>query len=97
MNKIKVIIIVFLNTCSIMQASTLSSDNNEKSILNNVESICRERRPRRSEERNTQKGITLIALIITIIVLLILAIVSIRLLMNDGILGKAESGVSKYQ
>ena len=34
MNKIKVIIIVFLNTCSIMQASTLSSDNNEKSILN---------------------------------------------------------------
>ena len=43
------------------------------------------------------KGITLIALIITIIILLILAVVSIRLVVNNGILGKAEKGVSKYQ
>ena len=42
------------------------------------------------------KGITLIALIITIIVLLILAVVSIRLVVNNGILGKAESAVNKY-
>ena len=42
------------------------------------------------------KGITLIALIITIIVLLILAVVSILLVVNNGILGKAESAVSKY-
>ena len=42
------------------------------------------------------KGITLIALIITIIVLLILAVVSIRLVVNNGILGKAESGVNTY-
>ena len=36
------------------------------------------------------------AIIITIIVLLILAIVSIRLVMNDGIIGKAEYGTQKY-
>ena len=42
------------------------------------------------------KGITLIALIITIIVLLILAVVSMRLVVNNGILGKAESGVNTY-
>ena len=42
------------------------------------------------------KGITLIALIITIIVLLILATVSIRLIMNNGIIGKAESAVKTY-
>ena len=47
-------------------------------------------------KRNTQKGITLIALIITIIVLLILAVVSIRLVVNNGILGKAEKGVKVY-
>ena len=50
----------------------------------------------KKHQRNTQKGITLIALIITIIVLLILAVVSIRLVMNDGILGKAESATTQY-
>ena len=45
---------------------------------------------------NTEHGITLVALIITIIVLLILAIVSIRLVMNDGIIGKAEYGRDQY-
>ena len=43
-----------------------------------------------------QKGITLVALIITIIVLLVLAIVSIRLVINGGIIGKAESGTDAY-
>ena len=44
-----------------------------------------------------QKGITLIALVITIIVLLILAGVSLRLVAgNEGILGRAESSVEKY-
>ena len=37
-------------------------------------------------------GITLVALIITIIVLLILAMVSIRLVMNVGIIDRAEKG-----
>ena len=45
---------------------------------------------------NSQKGITLVALIITIIVLLILAIVSIRLVMNGGIIDKANKGVNAY-
>ena len=45
---------------------------------------------------NGAKGITLVALIITIIVLLILAMVSIRLVMNGGIIGKAESGTQAY-
>lgn len=43
-----------------------------------------------------EKAITLVALIITIIVLLILAIVSIQLVMNGGIIGKAERGTDKY-
>ncbi len=43
-----------------------------------------------------KKGITLIALMITVIVLLILAGVSLRLITgNEGILNKAEKGVSK--
>ena len=42
------------------------------------------------------KGITLVALIITIIVLLILATVSIRLVMNGGIIDKSKNAVDKY-
>ena len=41
-------------------------------------------------------GITLVALIITIIVLLILAMVSIRLVMNGGIIDRAEKGTQAY-
>ena len=44
----------------------------------------------------SQKGITLVALIITIIVLLILAMVSIRLVMNGGIIDKSKNAVDKY-
>ena len=43
-----------------------------------------------------QKGITLVALIITIIILLILAIVSINLVINGGIIGRAEKGIESY-
>ena len=43
-----------------------------------------------------ENAITLVALIITIIVLLILAMVSIRLIMNGGIIGKAEGGTKAY-
>ena len=42
------------------------------------------------------KGITLVGLIITIIVLLILATVSISLIINNGVLDKAQHGVDKY-
>lgn len=48
-------------------------------------------------QRNTQKGITLVALVITIIVLLILVVVSINLLINNGILEKAEKAVEEYK
>lgn len=44
----------------------------------------------------SNKGITLVALIITIIVLLILAMVSIRLVMNGGIIDKSKNAVDKY-
>lgn len=47
-------------------------------------------------KRNTQRGITLVALIITVIVLLILAMVSIRLIMNGGIIDRAERGTDAY-
>ena len=43
-----------------------------------------------------ENAITLIALIITIIVLLVLAIVSINLVMNGGVIGKAEKGTDSY-
>ena len=43
-----------------------------------------------------KKGITLVALIITIIILLILAIVSINLIINGGIIDKAEKGTDSY-
>ena len=46
--------------------------------------------------RNTEHGITLVALIITVIVLLILAIVSIRLVINGGIIDRAEKGTESY-
>ena len=46
--------------------------------------------------QNTQRGITLVALIITIIVLLILAMVSISLVMNSGIINKSKTAVDKY-
>ena len=47
-------------------------------------------------KKMSNRGITLIALIITIIVLLILAVVSIRLVMNSGIINKAEKAVTIY-
>ena len=43
-----------------------------------------------------QKAITLVALIITVIVLLILAMVSIRLVMNGGIIDRANRGTQTY-
>ena len=43
------------------------------------------------KETRTNKGITLIALIITIIVLLILALVSIKLVINSGIVTRANT------
>ena len=43
-----------------------------------------------------QKAITLVALIITVIVFIILAMVSIRLVMNEGIIDRAERGTKAY-
>lgn len=45
----------------------------------------------------TQKGITLVALIITIVVLMILATVSINLIKNTDLIGKAEQATVTYQ
>ena len=46
--------------------------------------------------KNTQKGITLVALVITIIVLLILAMVSIRILMDGGLISKAKDATAQH-
>ncbi len=48
------------------------------------------------EKLNNRKGITLIALIITIIVLLILAMVSIKLVLDGGIIEHANNAVTSY-
>lgn len=48
------------------------------------------------EKLKNKKGITLIALIITIIILLILTVVSIQLIINGGIVSKAEKGANEY-
>ena len=44
-----------------------------------------------------EKAITLMALIITIIILLILAMVSVRLVINNEIIGKTEISVERYR
>lgn len=48
------------------------------------------------ERMKNTKGITLIALIITIIILLILAMVTIRILMNQGIIKHAQNATTAY-
>ncbi len=45
---------------------------------------------------NSQKGITLVALVITIIVLLILAGVTISLVLNNGLIDRAQNSVQVY-
>ena len=42
------------------------------------------------------KGITLIALIITVIILIILAMVSAKILLNNGIIDKADKGANQF-
>ena len=44
-----------------------------------------------------EKGITLIALIITIIVMLILVAVSVQIIINSGLIGKAKEAASQTQ
>ncbi len=51
----------------------------------------------KGQNMKNSKGITLVALIITIIVLLILAMVSIRLVINNGIVEKGQTAVNSYQ
>ena len=46
--------------------------------------------------KNTQKGITLVALVITIIVLLILAMVSIKIVMDGGLTTKASKATDTH-
>ncbi len=48
-------------------------------------------------KKNTQRGITLVALVITIIVLLILAGISIQAITNQGIFGKASEAKEKTE
>ena len=48
-------------------------------------------------KRNTQKGITLVALVITIIVLLILAMVSIKIAIDGGLIGKSNEAVTIHE
>ena len=50
----------------------------------------------KEKQKNYEKGITLIALVITIIVLLILAGVTLRIVMNGGIINKSQTAVDKY-
>ncbi len=51
----------------------------------------------KSKKINTNKGITLVALIITIIVLLILAVVAIQAVKGDGILAHAKNARDKWE
>ena len=50
----------------------------------------------KEKQKIYEKGITLIALVITIIVLLILAGVTLRIVMNGGIINKSQTAVDKY-
>lgn len=48
-------------------------------------------------KKNTQNGITLLALIITIIILLILVIVSIKIIKDGGIITHAQNAANNYK
>ena len=47
-------------------------------------------------KRNTQRGITLVALVITIIILLILAMVSIKIVLDGGLITKASKATDTH-
>ena len=47
----------------------------------------------KEKQKNTQRGITLVALVITIIVLLILAMVSIKIALDGGLIEKTKDAV----
>ena len=63
--------------------------NSEKLIVGADDHGC-------PQNRNTQKGITLIALIITIIILIILAMVSVRIVTDSNITKHAENAADTY-
>ena len=46
--------------------------------------------------KNTQRGITLVALVITIIVLLILAMVSIKIAIDGGLITKVKDATDTH-
>ena len=48
-------------------------------------------------KENTQKGVTLLALIVTIIVLLILSLVSVQLVTKSGIIERVKQGVIQHK
>ena len=74
---------------------------NEELIINNEGinniNVGADASVRPEHKRNTQKGITLLALIITIIVLLILSLVSVRLITKSGIIEKAKLATLKHE
>ena len=51
----------------------------------------------RPQKRNTQKGITLVALVITIIVMLLLSVVSINLIQNLGLIEKVKLAKEEHR
>lgn len=59
--------------------------------------MCRKRPCAFLYNKNIQNGITLIALIITIVILLILAMVSIKLILDGGIITHAQNAVNEYK
>ena len=68
--------------------------NNEK--INNI-NVGADASVRPEHKGNTQKGITLLALIITIIVLLILSAVTVILISQSGIIEKAKLATFKHE
>ena len=72
---------------------------NEELIINNekINNINADASVRPEHKRNTQKGITLLALIITIIVLLILSAVSVQLITKSEIIEKSKLATLKHE
>ncbi len=77
-----------------MKSSTHGNGINEELININVGADAS---VRPEHKGNTQKGITLLALIITIIVLLILSVVSVRLITKNGIIEKTKFATLKHE
>ena len=70
--------------------NSMEINQKNKSYVGADDSVCS------ITKKNTQRGITLVALVVTIIVLLILAMVSIKIAMDGGLITKSSGATKQH-